>query len=251
VTFLCAIAAAAVLALLIAAGPDPAAGADRDCGDFSTQADAQSFFIDAGGPRNDPHRLDADGDGVACESLPCPCSRAGAGGGGGLAPKPKPERMRAEVLRAIDGDTVRVLMRTPTRTRAYAGRGPSASASRTRRVTVRLLGIDTPEKYGRRECAAGDASSFTNRFLKGRRVRLTTDPTQDRRDRYGRLLAYVDRGKRSAQVAILARGLAKVYVFDPGLRRAKRFRAAQSKARKARRGAWAKCGGDFHKPARG
>lgn len=46
---------------------DPA-GPDRDCGDFSTQAEAQAFY-DAAGP-GDPHRLDGEGDGTACESLP-------------------------------------------------------------------------------------------------------------------------------------------------------------------------------------
>jgi competence protein ComEC len=46
---------------------DPS-GPDRDCGDFATQAEAQAFF-EAAGP-SDPHRLDSDGDGVVCESLP-------------------------------------------------------------------------------------------------------------------------------------------------------------------------------------
>ena len=50
-------------------GFDPA-GPDKDCGDFSTQAEAQAFFIAAGGPSSDPHRLDRDGNGVACQSLP-------------------------------------------------------------------------------------------------------------------------------------------------------------------------------------
>jgi micrococcal nuclease len=45
-------------------------GPDRDCGDFSTHAEAQAFFEAAGGPGSDPHRLDGDHDGVACESLP-------------------------------------------------------------------------------------------------------------------------------------------------------------------------------------
>ena len=40
---------------------------DRDCGDFSSQRQAQAFFESAG--RNDPHRLDGDGDGVVCTSL--------------------------------------------------------------------------------------------------------------------------------------------------------------------------------------
>jgi endonuclease YncB( thermonuclease family) len=45
-------------------------GPDRDCSDFATQAEAQQFFLAAGGPASDPHRLDADHDGVACEALP-------------------------------------------------------------------------------------------------------------------------------------------------------------------------------------
>lgn len=45
-------------------------GADRDCGDFSTQREAQAFFEAAGGPATDRHRLDRDRDGRVCESLP-------------------------------------------------------------------------------------------------------------------------------------------------------------------------------------
>ena len=48
---------------------DPA-GPDRDCKNFATQAEAQAFFIAAGGPASDPHRLDRDKNGLACESLP-------------------------------------------------------------------------------------------------------------------------------------------------------------------------------------
>lgn len=44
--------------------------ADRDCGDFATHAEAQTFFESQGGPASDPHQLDQNGDGVACESLP-------------------------------------------------------------------------------------------------------------------------------------------------------------------------------------
>lgn len=42
-------------------------GQDRDCGDFSTWQEAQSFY-EAAGP-GDPHRLDGDRDAVACEGL--------------------------------------------------------------------------------------------------------------------------------------------------------------------------------------
>ena len=39
--------------------------ADRDCADFATQAQAQAFFQQAG--PGDPHGLDQDRDGRACE----------------------------------------------------------------------------------------------------------------------------------------------------------------------------------------
>ena len=48
------------------ATPEP----DRDCSDFDAWQAAQDFFLSAGGPGSDPHRLDGDGDGVACEDLP-------------------------------------------------------------------------------------------------------------------------------------------------------------------------------------
>ena len=44
-------------------------GPDRNCGDFPSWWDAQNFYLASGGPANDPHRLDRNGDGTACESL--------------------------------------------------------------------------------------------------------------------------------------------------------------------------------------
>lgn len=40
---------------------------DRNCSDFGSWQAAQLFFENAG--PNDPHGLDADHDGIACESL--------------------------------------------------------------------------------------------------------------------------------------------------------------------------------------
>jgi hypothetical protein len=59
---------AAVGALAVTASPAAAAG-DKDCADFSTWRQAQNFYKKQGGPRYDPHRLDADRDGIACEDL--------------------------------------------------------------------------------------------------------------------------------------------------------------------------------------
>ncbi len=45
-------------------------GSDRSCGDFASWWEAQNFFYAAGGPYSDPHRLDGNADGIACQSLP-------------------------------------------------------------------------------------------------------------------------------------------------------------------------------------
>lgn len=49
--------------------PEEGVFVDRNCGDFGTWQEAQDFFLSEGGPENDPHRLDRNGDGIACESL--------------------------------------------------------------------------------------------------------------------------------------------------------------------------------------
>ncbi|MEM6431898.1 MAG: PEGA domain-containing protein, partial [Deinococcota bacterium] len=45
-------------------------GPDRNCSDFTSQAEAQAFFEAAGGTNNDIHQLDRNGDGVVCTALP-------------------------------------------------------------------------------------------------------------------------------------------------------------------------------------
>jgi endonuclease YncB( thermonuclease family) len=213
---------AALVAVALLLGPGSGAAEDLDCSDFSTQAEAQQHL----GP-GDPHGLDGDGDGVACESLPCPCSTGG--GGGKDEPKKKREiRLKGKVIRVVDGDTIDV-------------------RSRHRRVRVRLIGIDTPEVYGGAECGGPEASATMKRLAQGRRVQLVTDPTQDKRDRYGRLLAYANViGGPSLQLAILRKGWAKVYVYaGKPFRRVKPFRRAEDAARAAGHGAWSLCGAGF------
>lgn len=75
-------AALGAAALVAAQPPSEAKAVDYDCADFSTQSQAQAYLTPG-----DPHRLDGDNDGVACESLPCPCSY---GGGGSVEPPPPP-----------------------------------------------------------------------------------------------------------------------------------------------------------------
>jgi len=64
-----AFAAATAAALTLGIAAQPVTAADKDCSDFPTWRAAQKFYKRHGGPRRDPHRLDGDDDGIACEAL--------------------------------------------------------------------------------------------------------------------------------------------------------------------------------------
>jgi hypothetical protein len=102
-TTLVTVLAAALTSLATA---PTAAAADRDCGDFRSQRDAQVFFLNAGGPHSDPHRLDSDGDGIACETNPAPyyygtTPPGGGGGGGEQTPEPQVTVVQSTVRVAV------------------------------------------------------------------------------------------------------------------------------------------------------
>jgi micrococcal nuclease len=251
------------------------------CADYSNQADAQRAA----------DTRDADGDGIYCEALPCPCL------GAGTAPAPKRpsgpspaeirrraeakrlaaarrqaaarrraaarrkaaakrrkearlrrryEGKRAQVHEVVDGDTVRVVL-----------------ASTKKRITVRLIGIDTPETRKPAvpvECGAPEATKHMNdtAFVDdpkpyaipprvGRLVTIDTDETQDVIDRHGRLLAYLDTDDGTdLGLSAIQRGWSRTYVFRKRFQRYGQYRAAQAVASTSGFGAWSLCGGDFH-----
>lgn len=221
------LAVLALLAGMLFAGVGPASAfVDRDCGDFSTQAAAQRFYVNNGGPQRDPHRLDADNDGKACDSLPCPCSSSTGGGGGGSLPARITQY--GKVTKVVDGDTADVRL---------------SSSGRVERV--RFIGIDTPEVYGGAECGGSQASQYMKQMLPvGTRVKLVSDRTQDRVDAYGRLLRYVTRTSNGRDVnrAQVWKGWARVYVYDNNpFERVTKYRDAQAAAKAAPRGIWKIC----------
>jgi micrococcal nuclease len=129
----------------------------------------------------------------------------------------------ARVLRAVDGDTIE----------ARIG---------DRVEDVRLIGVDTPEtvKPGTPvQCFGERASHFTKRKLTGRRVRL--DFGVERRDVYGRLLAYVYLGGRFFNPILVRRGLARSLTIPPNDRFAPRFHRLELIAARAGRGLWGAC----------
>jgi endonuclease YncB( thermonuclease family) len=214
-----------LLAAMLTAFATPAGAViDRDCGDFATQAAAQTFFVNAGG--GDPHRLDDDNDGRACETLPCPCGVRNTNQT--VQPIAAPVQVFREtgnVVKVVDGDTLRVRLRDG------------------RVVSVRMLGIDTPER-GR--CGAREATDNLRRLAPvGSTVDLVSDRTQAAKDRYGRLLRYVGRrgGFKDLSYRQAWNGYTKHYVFGhkPVARDGQYVRAianARSNARGLWRGCW-------------
>jgi micrococcal nuclease len=103
---------------------------------------------------------------------------------------------------------------------------------------VRLIGVDAPETdgpYTRAEPLGAEAAAFVRGVALHRRVRLDFDG--ERRDPYGRTLAYVFVDRLDLNAELLRRGLARAYRRFPH-RRLEEFLALEQSARAARLGVW-------------
>lgn len=90
--------------------PAGAAAGDLDCADFATQEEAQENLLPG-----DPHGLDGDGDGVACEELPS----GGSGSTGESAPsQPPPPPPPPKLEKAVARDAAERKARKFTRRHA-------------------------------------------------------------------------------------------------------------------------------------
>jgi micrococcal nuclease len=112
------------------------------------------------------------------------------------------------------------------------------------RERVRYIGIDTPESVKPNapvECFSKRAAEENRRLVEGRGVTLRFDV--ERRDRYGRLLAYVYRADDGLFVnaELVRRGYAQALTIPPNVAHADEFRRLASAAREARRGLWDEC----------
>jgi len=132
-------------------------------------------------------------------------------------------RTPARITHVIDGDTVR----------AIAGGDE---------VTIRLIGIDTPEKdgpYTDLECYGEEATLFTHERLDDEMVDLEFDV--ERTDRYDRILAYLWLGDELVNESILAEGAGVLLTIPPNVAHVERFEEAQREARETERGLWGAC----------
>jgi micrococcal nuclease len=143
----------------------------------------------------------------------------------------------ARVLRVIDGDTIEVSIEGAEE-------------------DVRYIGVDTPEtvKPGAPvECYGPQASAANHRLVEGHMVRLVFD--RERRDAYGRLLAYVyiragaeasgARGEpekpRFVNAALVRGGFARTLEIAPNTAHAPELRHLEARSGRAGRGLWGAC----------
>ncbi len=140
-----------------------------------------------------------------------------------------PSAARAEVVRVVDGDTV---------VAAFEG---------GRTESVRLIGVDTPEKPGGylpAECFGAEATAFTAALVPPSTPVLLTGGAETR-DVYDRLLAYVHRASDGlfVNMALAREGYAAALSIAPNTDYTTHFSAAVEAARAENLGLWAACGG--------
>jgi micrococcal nuclease len=134
-----------------------------------------------------------------------------------------PSAVTVLVTRVVDGDTVEAQIEGEIE-------------------DVRLIGVDTPEtvKPGEPgECFGPQASRFAHGLLAGERVRFVFGA--ERRDPYGRLLAYAYLDGRFVNATLVRRGLARTLTIPPNDRFAPRLRRLELAAARAGRGLWGAC----------
>jgi micrococcal nuclease len=123
------------------------------------------------------------------------------------------------VYRVIDGDTIVVLQQVPER-----------------KETVRLLNIDTPERN-----APGfeEAREAIKSLLRTGFVMLAYDkPGVEKRDGFGRLLAFVMINNENANIEMVRRGWSKFFTKYGKGRFREQFEQAEKEARENHRGLW-------------
>ena len=164
--------------------------------------------------------------GQSTESKPSGGDQGRAGNGkasGGDRGGSSPRRPTTRVVRVIDGDTV----------------------DTDKLDRVRLIGVNTPED-GR--CYDTAATRFTEQRLDGQLVGYELGV--ERKDRYGRTLAYLYRDENMHNFDLVRRGYARVLTIPPNDKYESRFRRAAQRARQTDVGVWGICEQRIRRAAR-
>ncbi len=135
------------------------------------------------------------------------------------------------VTYVVDGDTFKI--------------NASQDEATQKIVTIRVLGINTPETVDPRksvECYGPEASQAGRDVLNGHKVKLTFSPNRELKDKYDRYLAYVYRDDGLFyNEYMLKNGFAKEYTFGTPYSMQSEFRGIEKEARGAKVGLWSAC----------
>ena len=143
----------------------------------------------------------------------------------GTAQPSTPTVLSGMVVAIVDGDTIHVRVDG-------------------RIEKVRYIGVNAPEvrhPTKGEEPGGREASAVNRRLVEGKPVRLELDV--QRRDQYGRLLAYVWVDDVMVNAELVRQGYAQVMTVPPNVRYQELFLKLQREARAARRGLFAGAGG--------
>lgn len=145
-----------------------------------------------------------------------------------------PSQYWHRVVRIVDGDTV-------------------VANVDGKDVSIRIIGINSPESTNRTECFGIEASNKAKEFLTGKWIQLERDESQSERDKYNRLLRYVwfdngtDFGRR-----MIEEGFANEYTYNTPYNKQAQYKETQTAAKERGRGLWSAktCAGskDIPKP---
>jgi len=137
---------------------------------------------------------------------------------------PSDDVVRAELVKVVDGDTITV------------------AKDGDPKVTVRLLGIDTPETVHPNkdvECFGQEASSYLKTLLSDDTVLLQYDESQGMTDKYGRELAYIYKEDGTfVNRSMVSEGYAYEYTYNIPYYYQGVFQKEERDAREAERGLW-------------
>lgn len=127
------------------------------------------------------------------------------------------------VSSVIDGDTFRI---------KYQGKTQS----------IRLLGVDAPEstktRYKYLECFGTQAKDHLKSLLDKKKITFQFDPSQDQKDIYDRLLAYVFIEDENINQTMIEDGYAKEYTYKTPYLYQSSFKQAEQSAQEQRLGLW-------------
>lgn len=135
-----------------------------------------------------------------------------------LAATPSASISYALVTKVVDGDTIDVQVNG-------------------KEDVIRLIGINTPEINA---CFGREAAIEARNILQSKSVMLETDPSQDNRDVYNRLLRYIflPDGTNFGELMI-KNGFAKEYTFKTVYKYQSLYKQAQKSAEDSKNGLWA------------